>query len=89
LAEAEGLADLLSAETELQRRAALGSVGGVLSAKVEGWREGLLQLSAAVEAVLDFDDEDDVGGLSPAFARDLDALSADLRHTLALPSAEP
>ncbi len=89
LAEAEGLADLLSAETELQRRAAIVSVGGVLSRKVEGWREQLLRLSAQLEAVLDFDDEDDVGGIPPAFTDALTALSDDLSATLAIPSAEP
>jgi tRNA modification GTPase len=89
LAEAEGLADLLAAETELQRRAALSGAGGQISAKVEAWRERLLLLSAQVEAVLDFDDEDDVGGLPAGFARDLAALADDLRAALAAPSAEP
>ena len=64
LAEAEGLADLLAAETEIQRRAAIGMAGGALSRRVEGWRERLLALSARLEAVLDFDDEADVGGLA-------------------------
>ena len=61
LAEAEGLADLLAAETELQRQSALAMAGGGLSRTVEGWRERLLLLSAEVEAALDFADEDDVG----------------------------
>src|SRR5690554_14949 len=65
LAEAEGLADLLAAETELQRQAAIGMAGGALSRRVEAWRERLLQLSAVVEAALDFGDEDDVSA-SPA-----------------------
>ncbi|MGJ8598242.1 MAG: tRNA uridine-5-carboxymethylaminomethyl(34) synthesis GTPase MnmE, partial [Sulfitobacter sp.] len=39
LAAAEGLADLLEAETELQRAAAVANVSGLLSGKVEGWRE--------------------------------------------------
>lgn len=60
LAEAEGLADLLGAETELQRQAAQAVAGGSFSATVEGWRRQLLDLSAAVEAALDFADEDDV-----------------------------
>src|SRR5690606_1368424 len=63
LAEAEGLADLLAAETELQRQSAIEMAGGSLSRQVEGWRERLLILSAQLEAVLDFEDEDDVGGL--------------------------
>lgn len=88
LAEAEGLADLLSAETELQRRAAMASAGGGLSRMVEGWRDRVLILSAQVEAVLDFGDEDDVGGLDPAFGAGLAALSADLAVWLARPRAE-
>lgn len=89
LAEAEGLADLLSAETELQRRAAIANTGGLLSRKVDGWREELLRLSAQIEAVLDFDDEDDVGGLPDTFRGALTTLTGNLQEALALPSSEP
>ncbi|MXO70523.1 tRNA uridine-5-carboxymethylaminomethyl(34) synthesis GTPase MnmE [Alteraurantiacibacter buctensis] len=90
LAEAEGLADLLSAETELQRRLALANAGGVLSRKVEAWRERLLGLSAWVEALLDFDDEDDVDSADAAkLAGEVSGLSDDLRAALAAPAAEP
>jgi tRNA modification GTPase len=88
LLQVEGLADLVAAETELQRRAALGIAGGALSRKVEGWRDRLLALSARVEAALDFDDEDDVTGLDESFVTDLERLSAELRQALAGPSAE-
>ena len=88
LAEAEGLADLLSAETELQRRAAMASAGGALSRRVEAWRDRVLILSAQVEAVLDFGDEDDVGGLDPAFGRGVATLAEDLAAWLARPRAE-
>jgi tRNA modification GTPase len=60
LAEAEGLGDLLSAETELQRRAAMASADGTLSRRVAGWRDALLTLAARLEAAIDFSDEDDV-----------------------------
>jgi tRNA modification GTPase len=60
LAEAEGLSDLLFAETELQRKAAVRQAGGALSRKVEQWQQQILHLSAIVEAELDFSDEDDV-----------------------------
>jgi tRNA modification GTPase len=60
LNEAEGLADLLAAETEWQRRAAGAMMGGRFSAKVEEWRMDILQLSASTEAELDFSDESDV-----------------------------
>ncbi len=60
LNEAEGLADLLSAETEWQRRAAAAMAGGNFSRQVEEWRIAILQQAAQVEAILDFSDEDDV-----------------------------
>jgi len=88
LAEAEGLADLIAAETEIQRRVALASAGGSISRRVEGWRIRLLTLSAQLESVLDFGDEDDVGELSEEFRQDLELLAEDLSHALDAPSAE-
>lgn len=88
LAEAEGLADLLSAETELQREAAMAMAGGQFSRQVESWREQLLRLSAAVEAVLDFGDEDDVAALPPDFTGRIGALAGELALWLARPRAE-
>lgn len=87
LAEAEGLADLLSAETELQRRSALAMASGTFSRTVEGWREGLLTASAALEAVLDFADEDDVA-LPADFPGRIAALRSELADWLARPRAE-
>lgn len=60
LAEAEGLADLLSAETEAQRVAALAATEGRLSRIVEEWLGQVAMLSARVEAMLDYADEEDV-----------------------------
>ncbi len=88
LAEAEGLADLLSAETELQRQAALAMAGGAFSRQVEQWRERLLELSATVEAVLDFADEDDVAVLPGNFLKQINALWEELKSWLARPKAE-
>lgn len=88
LAEAEGLADLLSAETELQRRSALAMASGAFSRTVERWREGLLQNSAALEAVLDFADEDDVAALPEKFVQRIAELRAELADWLARPHAE-
>jgi tRNA modification GTPase len=88
LAEAEGLADLLAAETEMQRQAAVSMAGGALSRRVEGWRERLLTLSARIEAVLDFDDEGDVAALPSAFAGEIGQLANSLEEALAAPSAE-
>lgn len=87
LAEAEGLADLLSAETELQRRSALAMASGSFSRTVEAWRERLLSFSASLEAVLDFSDEDDVA-LPADFGGKLAALRGELADWLARPRAE-
>lgn len=88
LAEAEGLADLLSSETELQRLAAQRAAGGGLSREVEAWRVRLLGLSAQVEAALDFADEDDVGSLPDVFHVELDALVSEWTEACAKPRAE-
>jgi tRNA modification GTPase len=79
LTEAEGLADLLIAETESQRRAALSLADGGLRKQIEKWQAQLLQLSARAEAAIDYVDEDgadDGNGLvgeCNALARELDA----------------
>lgn len=89
LAEAEGLADLLAAETEAQRRAALAMAGGALSRKVEWWRHRVLAAAAGVEAALDFSDEDDVGASpEPGWAGEVQTLAAEMRAALARPPAE-
>lgn len=88
LSEAEGLGDLLTADTELQRRSALAMAGGIFSRQVEHWRENLLGLSASVEAVLDFGDEDDVALLPADFLVRVDALRTELAGWLARPRAE-
>lgn len=88
LAEAEGLADLLAAETEIQRRCALVLAGGAFSRQVGAWRERLLSASAAVEAVLDFADEDDVTALPADFIGRLAELVREIESHLAAPRAE-
>ena len=87
LAEAEGLADLLSAETELQRRGALLAAGGDLSRGIEGWRDRVLGLAASIEAVIDFADEDDVS-LPASFSRELDELIGEIRATSQRPATD-
>lgn len=88
LAEAEGLADLLSAETELQRAAALGVMQGALSRQVEEWRARVLGLSAQIEAVLDFSDEEDAADLPDGFTWNIEALAGELREWLERPRSE-
>lgn len=60
LTEAEGLGDLLMAETEAQRRAALAMSSGAVREQVKRWTGRLLHLSADIEAQLEFAEEDDV-----------------------------
>lgn len=64
LAQVEGLADLIDAETEAQRRQAMRVLSGDLGRKAEGWREKLIRAAALLEATIDFADEEvpvDVG----------------------------
>ncbi len=58
LAQVEGLADLIDAETEGQRRQALRVLSGDLGTLAEGWRHKLLRAAALLEATIDFVDED-------------------------------
>jgi tRNA modification GTPase len=89
LNEAEGLADLLSAETEWQRRSAVQMAGGAFSKAVERWREELLLLSAGVEALLDFSDEDDVSTEENNTISDICMSLHDvIQQHLAFPSAQ-
>ncbi|RMF66870.1 MAG: tRNA uridine-5-carboxymethylaminomethyl(34) synthesis GTPase MnmE [Alphaproteobacteria bacterium] len=58
LAAAEGLLDLVAAETEAQRRQALAQTAGLLGARITGWQEQVLDAAARIEALLDFADEE-------------------------------
>jgi tRNA modification GTPase len=69
LTEAEGLADLIDAETEAQRRQALRQSSGALRKLYDGWRGWLIEALAAIEAELDFSDEGDVPEAVSARAR--------------------
>lgn len=91
LAEAEGLADLLAAETESQRVQALGHASGHVSRAVADWQDRLLALMAGAEAELNFADEDDVeiGEAVAQRLRDgMASLAAELGVWLARPAAE-
>ncbi|HVF37861.1 MAG TPA: tRNA uridine-5-carboxymethylaminomethyl(34) synthesis GTPase MnmE [Sphingomicrobium sp.] len=88
LTEAEGLADLLTAETELQRRSAMARAGGALRDRLEGWRDRLLALAASAEVSLDYADEED-GVAVWASADDLVQLTAEMNRLLAAPRVEP
>lgn len=58
LAQVEGLGDLLAAETEVQRRQALGVMEGALSRRAEAWRGEIVRILAHVEVGIDFVDDD-------------------------------
>jgi len=58
LSQAEGVVDLIEAETEAQRRQALRQADGALARRCAGWADRLLQLTAHAEAWIDFPDED-------------------------------
>ena len=60
LTAVEGLADLVAAETEAQRRQAFRHLKGMLGDRAETWRQRLIEALALVEAGIDFSDEDDV-----------------------------
>jgi len=88
LTEAEGLADLIEAETETQRKAALAMAEGGLRKQVATWQDALLQLSARAEAAIDYADEDETAvdeSLIHAIAKLHDELSAWLER----PRVEP
>lgn len=88
LTEAEGLADLLEAETESQRKAALAMAEGGLRHQVAFWQQRVLQVSARAEAAIDYIDEDGVD-LDPALGRECTAITDDLSSWLDRPRVEP
>lgn len=86
LTQAEGLADLIEAETESQRKAALALSEGGLRKQVEAWQAQLLGLSAEAERVIDYDDDDDA--VSPRLLAECRALADALRRWLSRPRVE-
>ena len=84
LTQAEAIADLVDAETDAQRRQALGQLEGGLSARYEAWRRRLIGALARLEAAVDFPDEDlpehlqvEAGGRIGDLASDLEAALED------------
>ena len=58
LTQAEGLNDLINAETEAQFKASISQYNGFLSDKIEKWRHEIVSLSSKLEALIDFSDEE-------------------------------
>ena len=90
LLQVEALGDLLSAETELQRRIAQESLHGE-ERPAHAWRREVLQLSAVLEASIDFADEDDVddtASVPPAVHEGMRALQDALSEHLSRPTTQ-
>lgn len=79
LAQVEGLADLIDAETEMQRKQALRVLSGAIGQRAEAWRAKLIRAAALLEATIDFADEDVPVDVAPEVLEILDALLSDFR----------
>jgi tRNA modification GTPase len=84
LTEAEGLDDLIHADTDRQRRQALRQLKGLLGDRVRNWRAQTIEASALIEAGIDFSDEGDVPGelIVPALAK-IKTLLSEIEEVLA------
>jgi tRNA modification GTPase len=84
LTEAEGLDDLIHADTDRQRRQALRQLKGLLGDKARSWRQQIIEASALIEAGIDFSDEGDVPAelIAAALAK-IKALHAEIAEVLA------
>jgi tRNA modification GTPase len=83
LSQVEGLADLIDAETEAQRRQAMRALGGAMAKRVESWRQRLLRAAALVEATIDFADEDIPMDVWPEVLGLLDGLIEEFQQEVA------
>ena len=84
LTEAEGLDDLVHADTDRQRRQALRQLKGLLGDRARDWRTQIIEASALIEAGIDFSDEGDVPAelIAPALAK-IKVLLGEIRAVLA------
>lgn len=80
LAQVEGLADLIDAETEAQRKQALRVLSGHLGKLVEGWRRDLIRAAALLEATIDFSDEDVPVDVTPEVLSLVSGVTTDIRR---------
>jgi tRNA modification GTPase len=84
LTEAEGLDDLIHADTEAQRRQSLRQFKGLLGQRADDWRQQIIEVQAWIEAGIDFSDEGDVPNelMTPTLAR-IEKLRTAIETTLA------
>lgn len=78
LTEAEAVADLIHAETQMQRMQALAQMNGVLSTLYEGWSDRLKRALAHLEADLEFPDEELPDGILPQLLPEMQALGQEI-----------
>lgn len=83
LAQVEGLADLIEAETEAQRKQAHTLFEGALGRLAESWRRDLIRAAALIEAVIDFADEEVPTDVTPEVRQLIDRVEVDLRRQTA------
>ncbi len=83
LSQVEGLADLVEAETEAQRRQAMGVYSGQLGRMVQVWRDQLVRAAALVTAIIDFADQDIPEDVFPEVTHILISLRKDLEKEIA------
>lgn len=83
LAQVEGLAALVDAETEAQRRMAVRVFSGALGARAEAWRGRLIRAAALIEATIDFADEDVPVDVAPEVRALLGELIDEMRAEVA------
>ena len=83
LSQVEGLADLIDAETEAQRRQALRVLSGDLGKRAETWRQSLIRAAALLEATIDFADEDVPVDVSPEVTELVRSVKAALAKEIA------
>ena len=86
LTEAEGLADLIEAETQSQRKAALAMAEGGLRKEIAVWQARVLALSAEAERAIDYDEDEE--RVDPALQGECARLAAELRSWLGRPLVE-
>jgi tRNA modification GTPase len=82
LTEAEGVADLIDAETAAQRTQALRQMEGALGRLYEGWRAQLIRVLAYAEAEIDFSDEEVPADLTADLAPEIEAIGDEMRRHL-------
>ncbi len=82
LLKAESVADLISAETELQRKQAIKIMSGASSDKFNSWREKLLKILSHVEAKIDFPDEELPKDILVKIKKTSDEISGEIKKTL-------